>query len=511
MAYIQPDGIIQFFGDIGLSPNYENTLYFGTAAAKDLYFDGLTPLTTASALTYSRQQRGFVRVEKSIATMLNAGYMRFKNTAFSSKWFYAFVKSVEYINHSTTQVNFELDVMMTWMGNFQLGECFVERQHGTTDIAGDNVVEENLDLGDYVYNSVERTGLMDSYTIIIGASVDQNGDPVAGGTMINDIYSGIVLHQFGTVAAANSFIDDLTGKAASSAIVGCVMCPSIFYQEHAYAGQVVHIAKNNATINGYTPVNKKLFTYPYNYLVVTNGLGNYATMRYEFFSTSDCQFNLTGVANLQPEAVLMPLYYKNVPSTFADVPAKMEISCFPQCAFNIDQYKAFLAQNSSTIAVEAVSTATSGVINTVTNAMNLNVGGAVRSAYTAAEKAARLMAFHSDYARKPTQSNGVTTGGWLASNRKLDFYFLKQSITAQYARMIDGYFTMYGYAQNKMMTPNMNARPHWTFVKTAGCVLSGNLPADDAAKIENIFDNGIRFWKDHTKIGHYSSYSNAPT
>ena len=56
----------------------------------------------------------------------------------------------------------------------------------------------------------------------------------------------------------------------------------------------------------------------------------------------------------------------------------------------------------------------------------------------------------------------------------------------------------------------MNARPYWTYVKTVGCSVSGNIPADDASTIEKIFNAGIRFWKAHTNIGKYSLLNNAP-
>ena len=75
--------------------------------------------------------------------------------------------------------------------------------------------------------------------------------------------------------------------------------------------------------------------------------------------------------------------------------------------------------------------------------------------------------------------------------------------------MLDSYFDMFGYAVKQHGVPNMNARPNWTFVKTIGCSVGGNIPADDASKIEDIFNRGIRFWKNHNNIGNYS-LNNAP-
>lgn len=506
MAYVAPNSIVEFYTNLGLTNNYDDSLYFATTAAKDSYFNTISKLATAQTLSYNREQRGYIRVELPMSTLISASYMRFKNTSFENKWFYAFIKNVEYINNNCTQINFEIDPLMTWMGSFTLNKCFVERQHNETDAVGDNIVEENLDLGDYVYNSISRTNQLGNYTIIIGASVDQNGNNVAGGTMVNNIYSGIVLHQFATVEAANNFINNLTDKAKSDALVACVMCPSKFIIDGSAVTETVTVAKNLYRIDGYQPNNNKLFTYPFNYLVVTNGQGNFATFRYEFFraNADNCTFQLGGIAGLQPEVVLSPIQYKGSPLNVFNYAEQIVLNNFPQCAFNIDQYKAFLAQNSASIGVDAISTVASGAVSTVGNILTGNVMGAVNSGLNLVQQVASKVAYHMDYAKKPTQSNGVTTGGFDASRREKDFWFLKQSITAEYAEIIDNYFDMFGYAQNKCMTPNMNVRPYWTYVKTIGCSLEGNLPADDASTIENIFNNGIRFWKQHSQIGNYN-------
>ena len=78
------------------------------------------------------------------------------------------------------------------------------------------------------------------------------------------------------------------------------------------------------------------------------------------------------------------------------------------------------------------------------------------------------------------------------------------SIRAQYARRIDKYFTMFGYAQNKVAVPNIHARQYFTYVKTVGSCVSGYIPQDDRELIDTIFDRGIRFWTDYTKFEDYS-------
>lgn len=514
MAAIIPDSEIQFFGDVGLSPTYEDTRYFATTAAKDAFFNGL-PKAGVISCTYQRENRGRVRVQLPMSTMYNKQYMRFKNTAFENKWFYAFITAVDYINNVTTEVQYQIDYIMTWMGSFTLGQCYIERQHSTTDVIGDNIVEENLDIGDYVYNNIQRTGYLDqSYQIIIGASVDDEGADVVGGQLINNIYSGVVLHNFGTAEAANIFINKLTDKAKSDALVGAVMMPGGFAPTEGggtAAAKLVTITKNTFALNQYTPRNKKLFTYPYNFLSVTNGDGNFATFRYEFFftgsaiGTNQCAFYLYGQPDLQPELILEPIQYKTLQTNQFATSEKMSLKGFPQCAFNIDQYKAYLAQNSSSLAADAISTVGSGAISTLVNLGTGNIGGAVGSVLSTGEQIMQRAAMLHDYSKKPTQANGSTTGSIEAGRRLKDFYFYNMTITAEYARLIDQYFDMFGYAQHKVGTPNMHARPSWTYVKTLGCIVHCSAPAEDVREIEAAFDRGIRFWTSGVTIGNYSA------
>ena len=90
MAYIQPNITIEFFGDLNLSDNYDDTIYFPSVAAKDAYFTALPKLATAPTCSYTRENRGFVRVEIPMSTLIGANYMRFKNTSFENPLSFVF-------------------------------------------------------------------------------------------------------------------------------------------------------------------------------------------------------------------------------------------------------------------------------------------------------------------------------------------------------------------------------------------------------------------------------------
>lgn len=87
---------------------------------------------------------------------------------------------------------------------------------------------------------------------------------------------------------------------------------------------------------------------------------------------------------------------------------------------------------------------------------------------------------------------------------------MKKHIREEYARIIDDYFTVYGYATNRVKVPNISVRPHWTYTKTIGSnVVSKTCSNNDVTLINTIFDNGITFWKNASEIGNYS-FDNSP-
>lgn len=63
---------------------------------------------------------------------------------------------------------------------------------------------------------------------------------------------------------------------------------------------------------------------------------------------------------------------------------------------------------------------------------------------------------------------------------------------------------MYGYKTNKIKKPERNSRPHWTYTRTIGANVSGNVPADDLTEIAAIYDAGITFWRNGDEVGDYS-------
>ena len=511
MSYIQPNSRIEFFDDIGISQDYNDTLYFPTLSAKDTYFSNINRLAHVDRCYYVRERRGFVRVELPMNTLIHAQYMRFQNTSYGLKWWYAFVTDVIYINDNTTEVQFELDPMLSWMGEFSLSECFVERQHSLTDEIGDNLVPENFELGDYINELRVVSGHMQNKKIMIAQTPVKLADQSYAheGGLYGGIYSGLGYSVYDTPSQVNAVIEGLTEVGRQDELIQIMMIPSDFVCEldsttpKQYS---VSVTKPYTSVGGYSNVrNKKLFTYPYKFLSIYNCEGENIDLKYEYFANETCDFYLRGIMNLEPVIMCLPRSYMGEGLSY---PNSISMRNFPKCSWASDTYKAYLAQLGSSTASNVMATALPAVASAglavATGGSSLLMDVAKAGAIGVGKEISGLLAGVAIPPPMPNKAHGVQTSDILYAGDNKEFYFYQKSIRGETAKIIDNYFTMFGYADRTVHVPNMNARQRFTYVKTIGCKINCACPASDADFIEELFNKGIRFWKNHTQIGSYS-------
>lgn len=539
MAYIPPNSTVEIFGDLGLSPTHDDTLYFASTSAKDSYFSALNKLGTYSNLSYSRRNRGVIRIQAPMSTLVGASYMRFKNNSFENKWFYAFVTAVEYVNNVTTDIFFEVDVIMTWMGSFSLGQCYVERQHVTNDSIGANIADEGLKCGEYVCEGSSTTAFFGDYNIVLFRTWNKEKEP---GAIVYPLTQGLYVPLVATyypftrqgATDLQAKIDELIKDNRADEIVTIKLIPYHYSNNPSIETDTFTVEKPYSSVAGYVPKNNKLFCYPYKYLEVQDCENNAVAYKYEYFntlpdatSTGYAYFSIQG-SGRTPEVNIMCIPY-NYNGLEYDYEHAASMSNFPTIPWNVDGYKAYLAQRDSTlfgdIGASALTGALSGAVHggiagTIMPGVGTGigaVGGAITGGLGSLISASRsaisdiendMMKGHLP-SRFPNTTKGTLSSNLMAQARTKNFYFRKMCITKNYASMIDDYFTMYGYAIRNTLTPNMNARPNFTYVKTKGCIVHCNCPAEDARAIEEMFDNGIRFWKNHNNIGNYN-LNNSP-
>lgn len=575
--YIQPNTTIKFLQNIPFDADYNDTVYFTSedgVQGQYSYFNAKAKYTIQNNM-YQRVNKNELKVslpytgiayESTAEKLYDCNYMMFQNTNFGNKWFYAFVKTVEWINNETAKITYEIDEMQTWMFDYDLEQCFVEREHSARDKIGDNLVPENLDLG-YEYVTSRTDELLFHYNSkpaniseaargwCIGwlAIKKPNGQPptleIPDTGWTNSPIPSTVDIQYFYLGDTSLIIEDVPdwtdfqtqySKYISSEnnlqpddVIVLFLCPAFLMPEiysltlGGYFTKTIPTPTHLGTFNNiYTPQNKKLLSYPYTQLVVSNQQGNTGSFKFEYFplirETDNWHYNINfgvdGIGINNPTLLCYPLNYSPAQSINGDakgIDYSISTADFPQLAIVGDAFKAWWAQNKNSITTSQTLSVISGLFQFGAGAVMsetpfgpIMMGSGIASA---AGAIARTNAKKADAkAMANTVSNLTNTGYAIAHMGECGFKFHTKTITAQQAKIIDDYFTMFGYACHEVKTPNRNVRPKWTYTQTVGCTIKARCPGDSQKKICQIYDKGIRFWNKNAEIGKYYNDNGTP-
>ena len=513
--YIAPNSTIKILKGVPLDPTYEHTLYFNAAdptsekTRQTNYFSSKAKYTLSNQY-YQRAKRGWMRIEKRCEDLYDCNYLMFQNTAFGYKWFYAFIKSVEYVNNEVSEIEYEIDVMQTWYFDFYFEKCFIEREHTASDNAYEHTLPENLNIGtDYVCRSQVTQNMNPNADGSMAVCVLRNRKPAEGSpsasTYTNGVYTACAISRNLRASQPND-IDTWLDQFVEDDIVAIYQYPNILQPNYQIDININNIAQSDLVFGNYVAKNKKLMCYPFCQLIVSNNCGDYAQYKYEYFDHTYpvLNFRLRGVMATEPALILTPKNYKGIADDYDD---GIIMADFPQCAWAGDTFKAWWAQNKNSFETAMLTSTISNLLNIGASGVTGNPIGFVSGNANLFSSIANRMAQVEDIKHRPNRTFGsaqTSTMNAAFDKYKFDFYHMK--IKEEYARIIDGYFDKFGYAVNKIDIPSRKARPHWTYCKTVGCAIVGTtgVPADDAKKICSIFDNGITHWVNPSEVGNYN-------
>ena len=543
MSSIAPNGTVRFLTGVPLDENYENSLDFITKEAQTSFFLGLTPVHVSNNCT--RVRDGVIRVDALVETLLPCNYIMFQNTNFGAspfKWFYAFITNIEYVNNNMSYVYYTIDDIQTWLFDVQLKECFVEREHTATDRLFEHLVDEGIATSEYVnkqlynktYNryvyclftstTIDQTeeagqtlyipvtsditvkaGQLNGLTIITGDLQNNNGDwyEITGqGWAGNDL------------DRLNETIKLLTKENQKDSIVGLITFPKHFSPEDDIAHNPVTDSleysnfASGDTLDGYTPKNNKMYNSPFCLFEFGTNEGQKEMLQPEYLLTSSNGIEIYSNCSPSPSLMCVPLWYENENYCYKKA---INLDTFPQAPLSINGYSAWVASGGlAKQMVGAVSGVAGGVLNTGGALASGNPVGVVAGIVNTGTSVANSI-INIDVAKHlPSEVKGSMNTTPLSANRKIGLYVRKMTINKDVAKSIDDYFTMFGYKVNKVKTPSRRNRPHYTYLKTKGCHVDGGAPADAIRRIEQIYDNGIRFWVNASEVGQYTTINNSP-
>ena len=500
-----------------------NQLTFASKTAQYNYFNGLPHVTTDNA-TYQRKD-GYIRYPAQYDEIIQYNYVMYQNEAYSNKWFYAYIDKMEYISDGMTAVHISTDCFQTWQFDLTYKRTFVEREHTNDDTIGANTVPEGLERGEYVTNGTITEQILAkcanlNYRIVAALSdLSPINNSIPTGFTNTPIYggvsSGLTYVVCETEVALNGLVGVYDSATKADAIYSVFITPKTLIPDLEIswsAGTTDRLGflapsftsttigsfslARPTTINGYIPVNNKLKVYPYNYCYITNNTGAEVELHYEDFTGGTASFTSVGVINSGCSIKAYPTNYKGQTSYYN---AGIMGPKLPVCSWNSDSYTNWLTQNSMNIAMQNISN--------IGKLAMLPAGGigAAMAGLSLFESVTQVESERYQASLMPDQARGNTNGSDINYGfEKCGFQIIPMSIKAEYARIIDDYFSMYGYKTNRVKVPNVTGRTNWNFVKTIGCYIAGDIPQEDMAKIKEMFDAGVTFWHNPITFMDYS-------
>lgn len=518
-----------------LENDYKNQLTWNNINTQSEYFNG-TVQNTFSEYTYMKKD-STITVGASIDDIIDCNYLFYINNGFTSKRYYCFITKMEYVNENTTRITIETDCFQTWYFEIQYNRCFVEREHVNNDSIGLHTVPEGLETGEYINQSYENIDYLNYYDAIddkeqaplVVMAISELGITIAhpsGDEIYNGVYSGLEYICFKTPHDARTYLLFSQEKYNAENIYSIFMAPynlcinqdSDFgtYTNGSYTITMAFVKYSNfqQTLKdfaitkptvidaNYQPKNNKLFTFPYIFFTISNNAGSNNNYYYEYFNGRGniCDFIIEGAISVGCSLQLLPYHYKDGNTNTQDIIDKnfiegLDASKLPTCCWVNDPYTNWLTQNAINLPLD---------IGSDLIKVGLGTAGDLKSGASGLLGITNTISEVYQHQLVPATAKGGANAGDLNFARKNGFLVYKKSIKEEYAKIIDDYFSMFGYKINNVKVPNITGRRNWNYVKTIDCNVDGDIPQTDLNIIKTMFNNGVTLWHNPNNIYNYS-------
>lgn len=578
-----PNSIIHI-GRVPFDNSYAHTMTFAspTAQAEFYLINCMTQVLTHDKYTYVRMNNA-IRVPFNAESLYTYNYVMYKNANYGDKWFYAFIVAVNYVNENMTELVLELDVMQTWYFDYDLEQCFVEREHVNDDTWGAHLNPEPSMSVEYIHTAfVERNMLAGRNYICMMVSqmpkvvnfVDEQGNPQQGYKGSTPVSGGLYQNQYsacnillfktwetGQIDCFKAMVNAMNLVGAGEAIVDCFTVPGqgvlasditavnfsneiTFYELNQGASPTAwsDIFQRPTSLDGYTPHNNKCLTYPYAYLELGDYSGRTQELKLEFFTydgvnnrSGRLEEHMCGISD--GVGYVIPVGYDGIAAgTNLDsrTYAPFTFNFMNKIPWTYSAYLNWMAQNAmvnqmailgsmaalsiglgtglagfagmraGTAALEAVSTKSARAAATASmHRGESQIKSGIQGVVGGAGGMMGTFANIDRMSRIPAKASGNTEGNSKYQNGYAGWYRSIVTLRHEFAEIVDKFFDMYGYQVDLVKVPNRTGRRSWNYVKTANADMHGDVPAEDMARINAIYNAGITFW--HTSdIGNYS-------
>lgn len=563
---------------------------FANATAQANYFQSL-PKLALMKVTYIREN-GAIAVPFNIEQIRSYNYVMYKNKNYGDKWFYAFITGMNYEGNTVTTVGIKTDVFQTYMFDYTWKQSYVKRETVADDTFGKHLLPEDVDTGDFVMNKsnvleyeictskLQENVTNDTPLIAVvcsekvgklTATNDWSALPLEDLHITGSIPDGSFVYFFyNTISDYANFIRfrvylDSIGKGEAitnmflvpQKVVATELCYIFMYDaeghlDHDTGFTIRHVSsdtygmKNIANvilqkptkIGNFTPKNQKTLTYPFNYFVVSNHVGEDVPFHYEDFEGNNPNptFVVEGTFSQLSSYICRP-FNSRKSYTPTSVTEKLNAECIrgaplPPLSWSNDFYLNWIAQNGRRIeykklqaGLDIVKTPVQGFAESFSGQTEALASGATGTAVASGIVGAStgFVSSVNNYVDTlwniredkrvadlvpDTLKGNANNGDLTFSSNSNGFGFYNYHVREEIAQKIDNYFSVYGYRVNEFKTPNTKTRSKWNFLQTSVANLTGDIPQEAIMELKNMYNAGITIWHDPA---HFLDYTQSNT
>ncbi len=537
---------------IRLDKEYNNILNYNIDQMLTLLRDNAHLVYEANNYSFIDEFQNIINVQVPYGACVRVNYMAFQNPRYSNKWFFCFIDKIEYNSEKSTNITFHVDSWATWWNSLSQKNCYVLREHAEDDTIGANTIDEGLDTGETISmdTTSEAIGVTNFWVAVVSnynPATQKNYEGISiynrnvwgskiflfrydSTTMLEDLLVFILvtnadghpedIQNMFIVPEGLFNLADLTLTEVQRTIT--VINPNTYtvrFYNLPFSDNAINktISRSKAlSFSDYTPKNNKCYVYPYNYLLVSNNIGNQNIYKYELFQdNSYATFRLSLALAVGCSGILTPTYYKGLQYNYEE---NLPLAKFPTCAWSNDAYINWLTQNAvnnaTRITGALVSTGITAYAGVQANALalakdssaNLFQASSLSSGANLPLQVGSLIGDFKKASLLPNIEHGQNTGDVMFSLAKVDFTFCKMRCKLENWKAIDDYFSKFGYKTLRIKTPNINSRLNWNYLQIgAGESFGfGDIPQNDLDIINSIFQKGATIWHYHDNIGNYN-------
>ena len=507
---------IKIMSDVPISRDYTDVLFFETMSEMRNKLFSLTKKTYTN-MSYQRVKSSvpggkdaykvIVPENADILEANNCNYIAFTNTQTQNNWWFGFITDIGYNGENSSTITYEIDYFTSFIMAAEFHPCWVEREHSITDNPGDNCVPEPLSVNYYEINQEnspvifsgyngEGTAVLKPYIILCCA--DKEGLPTTitdnSPNMLSGEFNGCVYYW----STSASDIADLIQTITRTPGLGADIIQGVYMSKaKPTPGDAPVIISDEITVYPSSTAykNKKMLTYPYRYFQLSSPKES-IIIKPQMVNGAKLKITTTLTTGISATARSFPT---NANMEGFNDGVNFELTS--PCLFTKDSFGSWLAQNVVGLSIDSMA----NTLKIAGGALG-NIGGfrtgSISGIDDNMESQGKIMRNMIQQYNAPNIARGSSSPSSLAVNMG-DITLYTYEVNQEMGVTINNYFTMFGYATQKLKMPNLNSRPYWNYVKTNNCVVTGEIPTQAKRIIQDVFNRGVRLW--HTlDVGNYN-------